>query len=428
MPRITRTLAATTAALTAATLAATTMAPATAADHARASGKKDPRITSYALQAWGYGTGVQGGSLPAGVGPSGYESLGCTNKAGLTRTNHQAAVSLPGLGTVNGIATRAWTDRSGSTVSANATNTIGKVVLSDSPLGTLTIDAVSSTARAYHDASGFKTQTDTDLAKLSFTPPVGPPLTLQIPKPGRPVEIPGFGKVTIDHSHTATSATGARAFSNGLKVELYATKSIVRIGHAATIIGSGVTTGLFSGLSYSVGGTAAGDIVNLGRNPLLKMPCQGTAGTVRTRSLASINLGGQAIVGAATDDHRAQATKRRAWGYERSKVASLQLGSQLRIEGVVGQVNVSRSGTKLKKLKRSIAGTSVGRIYVNGQRQEFPDTGVLEIPGVAKIQPKVVQNLPNGIAVTALRITLLDGTGAVINLGNAQFKVRRAAR
>ena len=66
----------------------------------------------------------------------------------------------------------------------------------------------------------------------------------------------------------------------------------------------------------------------------------------------------------------------------------------------------------------------MGAIYVNGQIQKFPETGVLEIPGVAKIESKVVERLRFGIGVTALRITVLDGTGAVINLGNAQFQVK----
>ena len=81
-----------------------------------------------------------------------------------------------------------------------------------------------------------------------------------------------------------------------------------------------------------------------------------------------------------------------------------------------------------RTLTSSTKGTTVGRITVNGQPQEFPDTGVLEIPGVAKLETAVTQKLKNGLAVTALRITLLDGTGAVIDLGNARFQVRRPAR
>jgi hypothetical protein len=301
-------------------------------------------------------------------------------------------------------------------------------VLSDSPLGTLILDAVTTTARAYHDAKGFHTQTHTDLAKLRFKPAIGPAQTFALPAPGRPINIPGLATITLAHAKTATSATGARAFANGLKIELHATGSVVRIAHAAAQIDSGVRTGLFSGSSYAVGGNAAAGVLDLGRNPLLKMKCAGTDGKTRTRSLVGLDLGGQVVLGAAKTQDMAQQTRRRAWGFETSRVASLNLADgALRIEGVVGRVNVSRSGERLRRLKSNTNGTSLGRIYVNGQGRDLPDTGVIQIPGIAKIEPHVVTRLPNGLAVTALRITVLDGTGAVINLGNAQLQIRRSA-
>ena len=50
---------------------------------------------------------------------------------------------------------------------------------------------------------------------------------------------------------------------------------------------------------------------------------------------------------------------------------------------------------------------------------------MLEIPGVAKLERHVVTRTATGIKVVALRITLLDGSGAVINLGEAQLQIRR---
>lgn len=429
MPRSPRTLLAATAALATATLVVATMAPATAGAQSRKPVKKNPQATSFAMRAWGYGSSVQGGQVPLGSNATAYEGFGCTNRAGVEVGNQVASANLPQLGTLAAVKTRAWTTREGATVSSWAENTIGKVVLSDSPLGTLLLDAVSTTARSYWDGTRFRTDTHTDLAKLSFQPPIGPAQTLALPAPGRPVQIPGFATVTIAHSLTGTSAQGARAFANGLKVQLHATGTTVRVAHAVAHISAGARSGLFRGSSYAVNGTAAGDIVNLGRNPLLKMNCAGTQGKVGTRALASADLGGQVVLGAATSEQMGQQNARRAWGFERSRVASLNLGGgQLRIEGVIGQVNVSRSVAKPGTISRNIRGTSIGRIYVNGQLQEFPDTGVIEIPGVAKIEPHVTTNLANGIAVTALRITVLDGTGAVINLGNADLQIRRPAR
>jgi hypothetical protein len=424
-----RTLIAAGAALAAVAVAAPLAATAaTSADSTRTAAKKDPRATPFALRGWGYGTAVKGGRVPAGSGATAAAVFGCTNRAGVDRSNHLAKVAVPQLGTISGVRTRVWTTRQGKVVSAWAQNSIGDVVLSDSPLGTLLLEGVTTTARAYHDGGRFRTATNTDLVKLRFKPPIGPAQTLGLPAPGRPITIPGIARVTIAHSVTGTSSQGASASANGLKVELLPTRTTVNVAHAVAIIGKGVRTGLFSGRSYALGGRAAGDIVNLGRNPLLEMPCPGTSGKLRSRSIASADLG-QAAVGVAKSEQQANQTSRAAYGFERSRVASINLGhGQLRIEGIVGQVNVSRSGKGLRTLRRTTTGTTVGKVYVGGQVRELPSTGVLQIPGVAKLQTRVTRPITNGLAVTALRITLLDGSGAVIDLGNAQFAVRRAAR
>jgi len=422
-----RTTLAAVAALAVASTTAVVVSPASA-DRAAKPTKPNPASTPYAMRGWGYGTIVVGGKVPATAAPTGFEVFGCTNRSDIVRENHEVAATLPQLGTVSAVETRAWTSREGDTVSAYAQNSIGQVVLSDSPLGTLLLDAVTTTARAFHDASGFHTETSTDLAKLRFEPPIGPAQTLALPAPGRPIDIPGFATITLAHAQTHEGTTGARAFANGLKIKLHATDSVVRVAHAVAQIDDGATAGLFHGSSYAVGGNAAAGILDLGRNPLLKMKCPGTGGLTRTKSLAGLDLGGQVVLGAAKSQDMAQQNGRRAWGFETSQVASLSLGGgALRIEGVVGRVNVSRSGEGLRTLKTNTNGTSLGKIFVNGEEQALPDTGVIEIPGVAKIEPHVVSPIKNGLAVTALRISVLDGTGAVINLGNAQLQIRRPA-
>jgi hypothetical protein len=363
--------------------------------------------------------------VPVDSGATAHRILACTNKVGQDRTNEIADAALPSLGTVSAVKTHVRTIRDGSTVGVLSENTIGKVTLSDSPLGTLLLDAISTTAYAYNDGSAFNATTNTDLAKLQFQPPVGPPLDLALPKPGQPVEIPGFGKVELAHSWKPATANGARAFANGLKVQLYATNTIVRVAHAAAVIGSDVKHGIFAGESYSLGGTALGNIVTVGKNALLTMPCSGTAGATRARQLAGVDLAGQIVVGAAKSEEMGDQNGKKAWGFERSKVASVSLGNgALVIDGVVGQVNVTRTGPKPKDLSRDANGTTIGSITVNGTPQALPFDQVIEIPGVAKLEPKVVTQVPNGIKVTALRVTLLDGTGAVLELGNARLQIR----
>ena len=51
---------------------------------------------------------------------------------------------------------------------------------------------------------------------------------------------------------------------------------------------------------------------------------------------------------------------------------------------------------------------------------------MLNIPGVAKLERNVVHRYTNGISVIALRVTLLDGSGAVLDLGEAHLKIKNS--
>ena len=106
--------------------------------------------------------------------------------------------------------------------------------------------------------------------------------------------------------------------------------------------------------------------------------------------------------------------------------ASIDLGDgALHVDGIVGRVTMTKVG---RQVRYSTAGTTVGQVVANGEPQTFPDTGVLEIPGVARLEPGVViKQGKHDAKVIGLRITLLDGTGAVINLGTAKVGVRDPA-
>lgn len=383
--------------------------------------------TKFAFHGWAYGTSARGGSVPAGSGGTAYEVIGCTNLAGAVRTNRVADATIPSLGSASGVDTRVWTTQASGTTTTWARNSISQVTLSDSSLGSLVLSAVSTTARAYHDRQGYHATANTDVARVQFKPAAGPAQDFAVPSPGHPVTIPGFAKIIVAGKYTPTTAGGAKAFANGVKVEMTASGSTVRIARAVAQITGGVVSGLFSGQSYGIDGKAGGDVVRLGKNPLMKMGCVGTHGKTRTRSLASLDLGGGVVAQGMRDSEAADQTRDRAWGWERNEVASLSLGGgQLVVRNVVARARAVRKGPGLATLKRS-ARSRIGALVVNGTAQE-PPTQEMTIPGVAKLEPRVVTRLRNGVKVIGLRITLLDGSGAVINLGNAQVQVRRAAR
>ena len=68
-------------------------------------------------------------------------------------------------------------------------------------------------------------------------------------------------------------------------------------------------------------------------------------------------------------------------------------------------------------------GTAVGSILVNGQPTSLEALDGLELPGVLKVDTDVTTEKKSGIDVVAVRITLLDGSGAVIDLGHASLTI-----
>lgn len=395
-------------------LALTTMGPGFAAT--------PTRTTTYAFQGSGFGTRVIGGQIPAGSNTTGYQVLGCTNQAGLERTNDVADATVPGLGSVTGVKTRVWTTQHNGIAASHARHTIANLTLASSGLGSLSLDAIRSNAKAFHDAAGFHATTDTSIGGITFTPPTGQPQTFPAPTPDQPLTIPGLATISVGRNVDSQDAHGATANALAVKIDVVATGSSVKVARSHAQINDGLTVGVFNGHSNATRVTQAlNDIAHSGPNPLSLMPCVGTDGRLQTKSLADLDLGGQLVVQGLSSSQKSTQGDLRAHGFERSEIARIDLGGgQLIVNAIVGKANVTRTS---HGWVRNAKGTQLGAITANGQAQTFPPTGVLEIPGVAKLERKVVTRSKTGIKVIALRVTLLDGSGAVINLGEAKLRI-----
>jgi hypothetical protein len=308
-------------------------------------------------------------------------------------------------------------------VASHSRHRIAQIVLAQSGLGSLTISAVTSKATAYHNAHGFHARTTTHIGDLVFTPPTGPAQALSAPTPDQPLTIPGLATVYAGQHVKNATAHGASADAYALRIEALATGTSVRVSRSHAGLYSGLTGGIFKGhadATHVV--TAAGDIAKSGPNPLTPMPCQGTYGKTHEKALASLDLGGQIVVNGADARTRGAQGDGRAHGMSRGEVAEVSLGGgQVVIDGIIGKASVTRHG---RHVKASARGTRLASITVNGQQQTFPKTGVLTIPGIAKLEQGVVNKHRYGISVIGLRITVLDGSGAVINLAEANLAIR----
>jgi hypothetical protein len=383
------------------------------------------RTTTFAFQGSGFGTRVIGGQVPAGSNTTAYQNLNCTNQAGLDRTNDVADATLPGLGTVSGVKTRVWTTQKHGVTASHARHTIAQITLASNGVGSLSLDAIRSEAKAFHDDSGFHATTTTSVGSITLTPPGGlPPQTFPAPTPDQPVAIPGLATIYLGRNATSHGAHGATANALALRIDVVASGSSVKVARSHAEINDGLTVGIFNGHSNATRvPQALTDIAHSGPNPLSLMPCVGTGGKLQTKALADLDIGGQLVVHGLSSSQRSNQGDGKAHGFERAKIAKINLGGgQLIVNAIVGKANVERTPDGWV---RTAQGTQLGSITANGQAQTFPPSGVIEIPGVAKLERKVVTRTKTGIKVIALRITLLDGSGAVVNLGEAKLRISR---
>jgi hypothetical protein len=390
--------------------------------------------TDFGLFASGFGTRVTGGSLPANSGDLGYQTIGCTRKAGHNVSNNTAGAKVPGVGTIGATTTRQRTIKSGSTVKSISEHKIADVVLDKSPLGKVTVEGLSSVSQAWWDGKGYKSDSKAKIAHIVLDP-AGPGRKIDLPIPGRdkPLVIPGIATIGIGNIVERANADGAHAYANGIWIKLHGTDSEVIVGRSRAEINGQAFSAVFNGFSNSVDASALNGLVKVGKNPLTNAGCAGTKGKLKTKSIGHVPLGevGNIVdVKGLTSGQRSNQTKTTAGGYTFGEVANVNIGDgAIRIEAIRAQANANY--VKGKGSTTSISGTKFGDIYVGDRKVSLAQLesalSRVNIPGLAKIETKVVvERSKNLVEVVALRLTLLDGakgTKTVVNIGHAKFKV-----
>ena len=191
-------------------------------------------------------------------------------------------------------------------------HTIAGLTVAGSGLGSLTIDAITSRARAFHDPSGFHATTATTVGGISFTPPAGPAQTFPAPTPDQPVEIPGLATIYVGRTGPARARTGP--WPTPSRCGSTWSRPGPRSGSPTpTPTSTGAAYGVFGGHSAATRVVEAADaLAHSGPNPLSVMPCQGTYGTTHRQALAHLDLGGQLVVrGLASQQQASQTPARR---------------------------------------------------------------------------------------------------------------------
>lgn len=398
--------------------AVTAGAPATAARTSAAQLAATP--TPFALSASGYATRVVGNGVPAGSDRSAFQAIGCTNKAGLRRENHEAASNL-GEFNIAAAQTVVATTKRGNTVASWGRNRIAKVVVGNATdaAGRLVLRGVVSKSRTWHDGNGFHASTRTDLGSVVLDPLVGPDQNLPVPTRGNPLRVPGVAVIALGDRDRTVKANGAQANADALRIRLIPSGTVAYIAHSRAQIGSGLANGIYSGLSYATRANLISGGVTSGPTPLIRMPCTGTK--FEEASIASANIG----VGNARNlnaSQRGVVRNGNATAFERGSVGRVSLlGGRLVVKGVVGKANVTLVGNTARK---NVKGTRTASVVFNGREISLSGRDSIRLGNnVARLQPRLVNRTKFGIEVTALRVTL-TAERSEVNLGHAQVAIR----
>lgn len=385
-----------------------------------ASGARQDKVTptAFAMEASGYASRVKGGQVPAGSDRSAYQVVACTNEAGRHKTNSEAAVDLGTGMNLSSTKTRTWTTKVGNTVTSHSTNTVANLTFADTPLGSLSLKAIRAESAAWHNASGFHSKARSSLGKIVLNPTVGDRQTFPIPSPGQSTTIPGLAVIRLGAGTEKAGPHAAAANIDAVRVKLLFSDTVVYVAHSRATIQDGVVSALYGGSSYATKVDGLEGTVSSGRTPATLVPCVGTDGDRTKKAIAHANLEpGLTANGLRSDQLSGLTRQGRPEVTTRSHIAAIDLGNQLVIKGIDASAHVEKTAGGYQ---RSSKGTGVARIIFDGDVQQIPDTGVLEIPGVARIEPSIIHRTARGITVTALRVTLLDGRAAVVNLGYAK--------
>jgi hypothetical protein len=279
-------------------------------------------VAHFSYQGSAYGTKVNVGNVLTS-GRSALVTLGCTDVAGLNKTNTAAALDLAPLLASGTVATSAQTFA--SPVAARTIATTQQVNLLTTlafPTGLVHADAVRAESTTTYTGTGFTTRsTGTNLANLVVA---GIPITAT-PAPNTRIDLPGFGYVILNEQSRTLTATSASLSVNAIHLVITGTNRLgiapntnVIVSHADSGLG-GPVAGTLDGIAYGSSATV-GSLVTAGRTFPISMPCLGTNGRLRTNTGVGVTVPGLLTTGTITDTARGTVDANAATGEMTSTV------------------------------------------------------------------------------------------------------------
>jgi len=360
------------------------------------------------------------------AGKSALVGLGCTTTAGVQKANTVATVNVPGVLTTGLIDTTAESIKTGSTVTSKTTaDTHDATLLS----GLITASEVMAASSTSHDATGFHVSA----AGSSFVSLVvaGVPITIA-PAPNTTIGLPGVGHVVLNEQITKIGANTASFTVN--MIHLFVTTDLPGIEKGTQVIVSHAASDLELNKAGSLDGSAYGTKANVGNlvisgpTALVKMPCGGTNGKVKTNSVVGVNVPGLISTGTVTDTAQGTISSTTASGETTSTVQAVNLVAGLVTADLIkADAHASKTGGTIAL---SDAGSTFVNLVVNGQSisGDVARNTQVTLGNVTIWLHRVIQH-PNSIEVRMVEIVVSGPnpfglqTGTDIRVARAEASV-----
>jgi len=412
----------------------------TATANAQGQSSSTNRATTVVSTPFGYNTvaqaarvQVQGTNINSAA--LGLVSQACTRQAGIEKTA-QVVPTTPVSDYIDIDATKSVsrTYKEGTKYGAYSSNTIGHIEIGNlaEGLGLFKLHGLTTTADAFHTPQGYNAKPGLKFADISLTLPealkdipvpvqdlldainstTAPVVTevVNVLQQYGTIEIPGFGSIGITSTKVRKGAHFASAEARGLVIAFDGdgSKSHVILGKSYSRIGGFAPAHVFRSNIEAMDVKVLDGALHLGRVGATNLPCEGTFGTTKHRTLDLAGIVTPLLIDVKAIDHSYNGVqgKDKIVGWVQSSIGSVSIPLvNLTLKGIVSRVKVSKFGDK--RVVKGIQ-TSLGEIIIGGESIPVPQPGeVYEFAG-GTIETGVITRDPSGARATAVRVAIFE--------------------
>jgi hypothetical protein len=190
------------------------------------------------------------------------------------------------------------------------------------------------------------------------------------------IDIPGLGSLGLGSKHGKASAHSAESSAFALKIQVDSpvdgSKTVIELGRATSRISDPVPAGVFR-TTMSALDVNVGDVLSFGGVSQTSIPCEGTHGNTRTKTIKAASVPGVVSLsdvqytwsGKQLTAGHGKHKRNRAKGFVQARIGQVSVPSAgLVINGLTSRVDMR--SRRENAAVRSKASTSVGSITING--------------------------------------------------------------